>query len=382
MFIIFVQYVEENIYVAKMYRLRRFISFAIFSIFLLASFDQAEAQLNRRKIKKNNRRMSSFKGRKNTFTQEKRYSSIGLTTNAMNYFGDLTPISHRFSTDLKLTRPAFGLTYGYRFGPYYTIRGQFSYGTLRGSDYESADPIHEVAKFRYVRNLSFRNRIKELSVTGMFDLFKNENTYISRVDFTPYAFGGVAIFHHNPKALAPATDQSGAALAEAGQWVDLQPLGTEGQFSTLSDSAVNFGIKPYNKFQISIPLGIGVRYRISDTFDFSMETGFRVLFTDYIDDVGANYVDLNVLGGPLARAMADRSQETIDAESGEARNMEAVASVAGVPFPSPGGYNTFAGYGRESPTNMRGSKNADIYFVTTIRFSYIIGASFKKAKFR
>ena len=332
--------------------------------------------MNRRKIKKNNRKMSNFKGRQNTFTAEKRYSSIGLDVNALNYFGDLTPISGRFSTDLSLTRPAFGLSYGYRLGPFYTIRSQFSYGTLRGSDFESADPFDEMAKFRYVRNLSFRNRIKEFSVTAIFDLFKNENTYISRVDFTPYGFIGGALFHHNPKALAP------AAVAEAGQWVELQPLGTEGQYSTLSDSAVNFGIKPYKKLQVSIPFGIGIRYRLSDMFDFSMETGFRVLFTDYIDDVGRNYVDLNVLNSDLARAMADRSLETVDVESGEPRDMEQVAAIGGALIPAPGGYSTFGGYGSESPTNLRGNKNTDIYFVSTIRISYIIGTSFKKAKFR
>ena len=85
--------------------------------------------------------------------------------------------------------------------------------------------------YRYQRNLSFRNRIKELSVVASFDLFQNSGMYINRVKWTPYGFLGVAALLHNPQALAPATDLNGNPLAEAGKWVDLQPLGTEGQYS-------------------------------------------------------------------------------------------------------------------------------------------------------
>jgi len=210
-------------------------------------------------------------------------------------------------------------------------------------------------------------------------LFKNENTYISRMLVVPYAYIGAALFHHNPKGYV----HPDSGLPEAGTWVALQPLGTEGQHSTLPGDAVNAGIEPYKRIQISIPFGIGIRYKINDYLDFSFESGFRYLFTDYIDDVSQNYVDPGVLNSDVARAMADRSQETTDAVSGEARDMETVNSTAGTSFATPGGYSAFAGYGRESLTNMRGNKNdPDIYFVTTMRVTYIMGSGFKKAKFR
>ena len=43
---------------------------------------------------------------------------------------------------------------------------------------------------------------------------------------------------------------NGNPLPNAGEWVNLQDLGTEGQNSTLLDSDVNHGIKSYKKFQV------------------------------------------------------------------------------------------------------------------------------------
>jgi hypothetical protein len=41
------------------------------------------------------------------------------------------------------------------------------------------------------------------------------------------------------------------------------------------------------------------------------------------------------------------------------------------------------GYGAEHPDNIRGNKNdRDIYTITTIRLTYILGKTFHRAKFR
>lgn len=124
------------------------------------------------------------------------------------------------------------------------------YGTLSGADSKSAnenDASNGV--YRYNRNLSFRNRIKELTVVATFDLFQNQSTYISRVKWTPYAFIGLTAFLHNPQAKAPQFEVDGVTpLPQAGKWVDLQPLGTEGQYADLDNTDVNSGIKKYHKF--------------------------------------------------------------------------------------------------------------------------------------
>jgi hypothetical protein len=347
--------------------------------------NEAHAQLSRKKLKKNNKRMSKFKGKKNGFDKNKKYNYIGVTLNSFNYFGDLSPLPDKISTDIKFTRPAVGLTFGHRFGPRYTVRGEFRVGTLRGSDFASADATDANAKFRYVRNLQFKNRVKELTVTGVFDLFKNSSTYINRVPLTPYAFVGVTAYLHNPQAFVGDDGPS-----DTGTWVDLQPLGTEGQNLDLvqahsdlgiEDEHPNAGIEPYKTLQIAVPFGIGVRYKFNEVFDFSFEMGARILFTDYIDDVSGNYVDVTLFDDPLTAYLSDRSREVNDAESGTARDGEAVGAVTGGLL---GQGVPFSGYGEQyNKDNIRGNSNDnDYYFVTTFRLSYVLGASFRKAKFR
>lgn len=334
---------------------------------LLMSVD-SYAQLNRKKIKKNNRNIAHFKGKKRGFDPSKKYNALGVSLNALNYYGDIAPLPNRISTDIGFTRPAVGVSFTHRFGPFYQLTGGFAYGTLAGSDAGSADPNDDNAAFRYVRNLSFRNRIKELSVVGQFDLFPNQGTYISRVRWTPFAFAGLAVFHHNPQAKG--TD---------GKWVDLQPLGTEGQYADLPETAVNYGNKPYKLIQVAIPFGFGARFRFNEVIDISGEFGFRYLFTDYIDDVSKNYVDLSLLS-PEAQKFSYRSDEVSPTAGGKVEEILARPRVAttSTVFPT-----VVSGFGHEQAGSFRGSsKDRDIYTMTTIRLTYILGKTFHKAKFR
>jgi hypothetical protein len=357
--------------------MRKLIFAVLAFVLLAANAEEAVAQMNRRSIKRNNKRMMTYRGRKSSFEKTKSYNMVSVSLNGLNYYGDLAPAPSRFSTDISFTRPGIGIAFGHRFGPRYTMTASFMYGTLRGSDFDSADPGDaENGVFRFQRNLSFRNRIKELSLVASIDLFPNNDTYISRVRWTPYLFAGVAVFHHNPQAKAPDTDIDGNPLAEAGKWVDLQPLGTEGQHATLADSAVNYGIKPYKRIQIAIPMGVGARFRLNQLMDLSVEFGFRYLFTDYIDDVSQNYVDLGVFGNnELAKVMSYRSSELFT--PGNLPNPPYVSPVDGRT------YLVLDGYGRENPENLRGNKSdKDIFMVTTVKLTYILGKTFHRAKFR
>ena len=351
---------------------KAFLWFVLAAIVLCSN--ESFCQMDRGVIRKNNRRMMTYRGKKSNFSKEKRYVSIAFTLSALNYYGDLAPNPSPFSTDISFTRPAIGLSVSQRLGPRYTLAASFMYGTLRGSDFASADPNDQTnGKFRYYRNLSFRNRIKELSVVASFDLYENQHSYLNRVKWTPYAFGGLAIFHHNPQAIAPLRGLEDQALPEAGEWVSLQKLGTEGQYSNLEPTDANYGIKPYKLIQLAIPMGIGARFRLHDVVDFSAELGFRYLFTDYIDDVSRNYVDLGVFDSELARALSYRSNELT------------ISDIARIPVTARNGvtYNVIDGYGHEFPPNVRGKKeNNDIYMVTTVRLSYIVGKTMHRAKFR
>jgi hypothetical protein len=334
------------------------------------------AQLNRKAIKKNNRMIGHYRGKKQHFGKEKIYNAVGFSLNAFNYYGDLSPLPTKFSTDINYTRPAVGVSFSHRFGPRYTLTGSFMAGTLSGSDAQSADKTDtNDALFRYKRNLSFRNRVKEVSIVASLDLFENMATYISRVKWTPYAYLGLTVLHHNPKAQEAATFVDGTPNPNAGEWVALKPLGTEGQNAKLGPDDVNYGIKPYKLIQPAIPFGLGVRFRVNEVIDIAGELGFRYLFTDYIDDVSKNYVDLGNFGtNELAKAMSYRSNELTEFAGSQ---IPEVSKVDGKT------YNLIPGYGKEYPDNIRGNNgDRDVYMVTTVRVTYIIGKTFHRAKFR
>ena len=218
--------------------------------------------------------------RSSIYTINKKYTSIGVNINAMNYFGDLAPLDDMVSTDLSLTRPGFGIFASRRLGPRFSVRASLNWDRIKGDDFESADPGDQSGRFRYVRNLQFRNDIKELSVVGIFDFAENLATYRSRQQIVPYLFVGVAAFHHNPKALVPEGDVNNgdAPFPNAGEWVDLAPLRTEGI--------------SYKKVQFAIPFGLGLRFKLDERWDLAFEVGYRHLFFDYLDDVSNDYVDL------------------------------------------------------------------------------------------
>jgi hypothetical protein len=331
--------------------------------------------------KKNSLRVSNYRGSISAFAN-KRYFAIGGGINILNYFGDLAPKSTIYSTDIKFTRPGISLFAEYKYSPRVSGRLNLEFGTLSGDDFESADPNDDLAKYRYIRNMQFRNRIVELSFLVKIDLLTNRGTYLSRPVLNPYFFGGIGALFHNPKAIAPEVDQLGNLIPEAGEWVALQPLGTEGQYSD------DYNVKPYSKVQISLPIGIGLSYKISDNLDLSFEIGYRILFFDYIDDVSGNYVDLGALDNPLTKALSDRSQEPVAAKSKELRDFENVIwpNTTDYTYTSPydgNTYTVFAGYGTDTNDAIRGNANDnDIYFVTSFKLTYILGGTFRNAKFR
>jgi hypothetical protein len=106
--------------------------------------------------------------------------------------------------------------------------------------------------------------------------------------------------------------------------------------------------------------------------DIAAEIGFRYTFTDYLDDVSRNYVDLDKLNNDMARAMSYRTTE-----------LKGTPPAIGAGGADSGGYTVWRGYGHEGVHNMRGNKkDKDIYMVTTFRLTYILGKTFHRAKFR
>ncbi|MGI4740605.1 MAG: DUF6089 family protein [Janthinobacterium lividum] len=269
------------------------------------------------------------------FSKRKQYTSIGVSLNAMNYFGDLNPLTNFASFHAGDTRPNIGLNITHRFFPRVSGRFAVAYGRITAEDNTNANRDDINARYRYTRNANFRSDIYEASAVVVVDLIENRNNYLKRPDFVPYLFAGLAGFHHSPEG----KDQNG-------NYVDLQPLATEG--------------KTYSKFQFSIPFGAGVRYRINRNLDAAFEIGFRKTFTGYLDDVSGSYANLS---GATATAQY----------------------FGGYGSPtSPGGItNTSTGVaGGFIPGAKRGQGKSDWYTVTGFSLNYILNPKIKNPKFR
>jgi hypothetical protein len=286
------------------------------------------------------------------------YISAGLQLNAINYTGDI-PSGPTF------TRPGIGAFISRKVSPKLHVQLGAAWGRIEGDDI-STDP----SSGTYARNLHFRNDIKELSLLAQWDLIGSYGKHFRRKGFTPYLFAGIAVFHNNPQAKIP--------TSEGDAWVNLQPLGTEGQGRPGYEGM-------YSKIQIAVPVGIGFKIKLDERWDMGIETGVRFTFFDYLDDVSGEYPEMADLGDPLAIALSNRSLETTAARTGEIRSLDAIAARFGAVENYTGfdgrSYRTVPSFRRGQST--RGNPNSkDMYFVTGIRLSYIINVGLKCPQFR
>lgn len=208
-------------------------------------------------------------------------SELVLAGGGMNYLGDLNDQS-----TFGEVHPGFGAGVRCRLDNRWSVRFGGAYGTVSASE-----------DWLAMRNLSFRSRIVEGSLLAEFN-FRPYGPGATESQWTPYIFGGVAVFHFGPEALYTAADGTTS-------WVALQPLCTEGQGTRAYPDR-----RSYPLTQLAMPFGVGVRWRLGKNFSVTAEYGFRKTWTDYLDDVSTTYVGADLLSaeyGAVSAALADRS---------------------------------------------------------------------------
>jgi hypothetical protein len=240
---------------------------------------------------------------------EKNTTELGLTVGPMVFLGDLGGHAGKGTTFIKdynmnTTKLAIGGYYAAYPAPFLGFRFSFNYGNIEGSDADiKADGGDEVS--RLGRNLDFRSTILEGTVMGEFypTVFLEDDPDDMQGRLRPYGVLGLGLFHFNPQGSYhdPATGDT--------YWVDLRPLHTEGEgFAEYPDR------KEYSLTQLNIPMGVGIKYFLSDNVNISFEIIHRKTFTDYIDDVSTKYIDpslfykyLSPTLAPIAAAMSNKS---------------------------------------------------------------------------
>lgn len=240
--------------------------------------------------------------------------SLDLYVGTSNYRGDLQDQAFLFSQ----SHLGGGVGLSYRFNDHLSFRTSLILGKVSGDDKTGSNKA---------RNLNFTSGITEGNLEVLYFV-----TPLLVHSFSPYFFTGISVYHFNPYT----HDTSGNKYY-------LRPLSTEGE-------GFLDGVKDYNLTQIGIPVGGGVKLRLSENIDIGFEIGFRKIFTDYLDDVSTNYVQESLL-------LANRGAKAVElAYRGDELK-------GGDPQYPPAG-------------KQRGSPKAkDMYYFTLVSLSYRFGAS-------
>ena len=246
------------------------------------------------------------------------YWSLGLSVGTMHYQGDLD--DHGFQPWIKLSRggeegaewgnpidlvrPGFGFQANYHFNPHMYVGFNLNYGWI------GADETEAKNEFRQFRRLHFENQIFEASALFTYEFFASDRHYRFRPNWSPFVFAGVALFYHNPytrlrtydlanylgsegyrgfdpdnyEEMKAILDQDNgdysAAVRNAfeefyenDEKVYLQSLRTEGQGLRQDNrpdgdpQCKDCADDQYSLLQFSIPMGIGVRRKLTDKMD-------------------------------------------------------------------------------------------------------------------
>lgn len=301
---------------------------------------------------------SEAQRRKTPFEQ---YSTVSFGLGTSSYMGELAPYRSPVRTLFKMMRWNVNAGYTRHFTPNLAARLGFTWARMAGDDEFYNRGGKPFPNF-YVRNLHFRNDVKELSVVGIYKFRGDGRSPNRRAAFTPYLFGGIAVLAHNPKAKTPRSPEYD------NNWVALQPLGTEGQ------GQPGYA-KPYSLVTYAVPLGIGFTWRINNQWNVGFEGGVRFTGSDYLDDVGGYFPDPAVLKNNLARDMSNRTNEPIAARTGRDRT-DMVRSIVYPNEPSidPFATNPLSGWAQG---DARGGGKNDTYLLSSITVSYVLPSKIK-----
>ena len=282
---------------------------------------------------------------------------IGLNGGPMNFLGDLGGNRGKGTlgpkdNNIPVTNFIGGISASYYPVEWLGFRAAFNIGEMEGDDrlIRQDRPADTWEGARKYRNLTFRSPLTEAYVgveiypTAFISL--RNNWGLPR--FRPYLIGGIGVFQFNPQGLYVAPNG-------AESWVDLRPLRIEGQ------GMRETGKPMYSTTSYCIPMGVGIKYDITERLTFGIEIIHRVTGSDYIDDVSDRYINPNLYANYMSPAQAEI-----------ARYLSNPSDF--YPSSIPG----YTPYGLRNPNDIFGKKRGnpernDSYFSSTFRLTWKIG---------
>lgn len=243
---------------------------------------------------------------------EPRGFSLGTNFGMTDLWGDVgtKSIVDHYNNSGYFKKPMFmGGLYGrYSFHPAFAIRLGVNYGTLYATDEwnetasNKAKDANDDAYQRYTRNQDAKSNIWEGNLLLELSPFRfNVESKLARKHFQPYLLAGVGAFHFRPQ-----TSYIDRTTREE-KWVDIYDLHLEGDGWNFNGAP-----KKYSLWQMSIPLGVGVRWDIGNQLGLGIEYMYRITFTDYLDGVSGSYIDKTMFDQNLSPEKAAIAKDVYD----------------------------------------------------------------------
>lgn len=165
-----------------------------------------------------------------------KFTKLAFFLGGSNFIGDIGGTNYLLPNKL-----GGGLVYKYNLNPRVALRGNYNFIGLKGNDKKSSNPYRESRKF------GFTNGLHEFAGGIEFNFF-NYNIREKNTDFTPYILAQVAFFNYK------------------------QPEKIENNKLLLKRA-----------FSYTMPVGIGIKGRISDNMAYALESAVRFTLKDDLD---------------------------------------------------------------------------------------------------
>jgi hypothetical protein len=160
-------------------------------------------------------------------------TEAGLYGGASYYLGDINSRRQFYAPNL-----SFGMLVKHNFTPHHCLRANLYYGQLKGNDLDFKND------YQQFRSLSFETSLIEAHVGYEFNFLPYIINREHKTAYTPFLFFGIG-------------------------------------YSVIVSSTV----KDIEKGHLTIPFGIGYKYKFSPFISAGCEWGFRKTFTDRLDGV-------------------------------------------------------------------------------------------------
>jgi outer membrane protein OmpA-like peptidoglycan-associated protein len=188
----------------------------------------------------------------------------------------------------------YGVSAEYFFNKAWSGRALISAGQVTAND-------RSFKGANFERGLNAQTRFQDISLMGAF-YFDNERNMSEVAQFAPYFTAGIGVTNFN--VFADLKDANGALYNVKNNYKD--EFAQDGVYET---EVTKFGTNTggvYPNIAVTIPVGLGLKYRVNDRININLEAVAKFALTDYFDDASGSFLTDIPTNYTAAQALATK----------------------------------------------------------------------------